>query len=399
MALMFDQNFENVPMGVVPSQGAMEAIFWDAAAEITNPTFASIIQDPTGRAGKVMRQFAPKGTHTPEDSSIHFHCALSGVGGSKPEIYLGYLLYFQHGDSGGQLASSLSTSYTGNITLTSIVGDINDIVVDADLPPGSGSNRISYRDYSDEIIVFASNNIDFEVIRIQGRSGNTLLGPVTRGCRGTTPLTHAAGAKVRVAYNFALGHKLPGIKGGAKSDTAKANAGLTYCTARGYCGRDTNVGYTRPYRYGVPQTYMYHRDAQQQSINWGVSNTPPGYAGGKKEFHHLTWHAMEHRFKMNSAPGVADGEAEGWFDGERVFIKTDICWYDTGATFSKFDWLSYQTHWGGSNDSFNTLKDENKLFALFQIGTSRLNIHEKLQPLTRAIIRRGIPRGVLRGAA
>ena len=43
------------------------------------------------------------------------------------------------------------------------------------------------------------------------------------------------------------------------------------------------------------------------------------------------WHVLEYRVKMNSVPGIADGEYESWVDGAQFNVRTDIEWRQAGS--------------------------------------------------------------------
>lgn len=52
------------------------------------------------------------------------------------------------------------------------------------------------------------------------------------------------------------------------------------------------------------------------------------------------WHCYEFRVKMNSAPGVADGEWEAWIDGVSVGKRTDVEWKMTGSDTTRgWNWI------------------------------------------------------------
>ena len=52
------------------------------------------------------------------------------------------------------------------------------------------------------------------------------------------------------------------------------------------------------------------------------------------------WHCYEFRVKMNSAPGVADGEWQVWIDGISVGERTDVMWKQEGSnTTHNWNWV------------------------------------------------------------
>ncbi|MFQ5900406.1 MAG: chitobiase/beta-hexosaminidase C-terminal domain-containing protein, partial [Thermodesulfobacteriota bacterium] len=60
------------------------------------------------------------------------------------------------------------------------------------------------------------------------------------------------------------------------------------------------------------------------------------------------WHALEFYVKLNSACGVADGEARFWYDGNEIGTTTDLAWGDVGCQSSpRLKWN--QVSFSGNN--------------------------------------------------
>jgi hypothetical protein len=54
------------------------------------------------------------------------------------------------------------------------------------------------------------------------------------------------------------------------------------------------------------------------------------------------WHCYEFRVKMNSSPGVANGEWEAWIDGVSVGSRTDVEWKMNGSnTTHNWNWVMF----------------------------------------------------------
>lgn len=64
-------------------------------------------------------------------------------------------------------------------------------------------------------------------------------------------------------------------------------------------------------------------------VNGGYIPNTTG-VGHARIYGNNVWHKMGFYAKMNSAPGVADGEFAQWFDGKRTFVSKGINWCPTG---------------------------------------------------------------------
>ncbi len=98
---------------------------------------------------------------------------------------------------------------------------------------------------------------------------------------------------------------------------------------------------TPPSSYGVHLNYSYRYDptyyVSDGNNDVNVWNLPWPSDGG--------WHCYEYRVKMNSAPGVADGEWEIWIDGgttaDHHFVKKAIPWVQAGGSVNPgWNWVT-----------------------------------------------------------
>lgn len=96
-----------------------------------------------------------------------------------------------------------------------------------------------------------------------------------------------------------------------------------------------NVAATLSFR--VDPSYYYDPYDGKSPASGGV---PAPYFPEDSE-----WHTLEYRVKMNSAPGVQDGEFEMWIDNSTDtaqswthYKTTDVPWLNTGALYTTPEW-------------------------------------------------------------
>lgn len=100
------------------------------------------------------------------------------------------------------------------------------------------------------------------------------------------------------------------------------------------------------------------------------------------------WHYHEIHLKMNSAPGVADGEYGYWIDGVVQTRVNDVPWIATGGTMVGWNMVS-----PGGNQDFHTLVEGGETFYYdmddFVVSTTRLSDETPTAPLSGNFIYTG----------
>lgn len=232
--------------------------------------------------------------------------------------------------------------------------------------------------------------INGETIRYINRVGNILnVGTLAnRGIRHSLALSHPVDSAVFLGYDFMLGSKDPGLKGGgvnAKGELQLGNTSTptngdfftvrTYNSALWYGKNAAKYGKW----YGVPGIYFYHFHRTKETHLIGIDYVPPGYTGGIAQYQHDKWHRWEIRVKLNTPgaipdpdnpgqtmPLYSDGIVQAWFDGQLVYDRSNIAF--TQYPEKIINWLSFAGHFGGRGDKFQTQKDERRDFDNFAIS-------------------------------
>ncbi|HBL78096.1 MAG: hypothetical protein A2W90_13495 [Bacteroidetes bacterium GWF2_42_66] len=142
--------------------------------------------------------------------------------------------------------------------------------------------------------------------------------------------------KFKPGFNFQMGGKIPGLKGGPDfSDAPTWNQGFT-----------ASMMFTKTGRINF---YSYNQAGASQSYGWG---TEPRFVPGK-------WHNITYRVVMNTigaSSGKKDGILEGFFDGKLVCAYTNICFRNLSTI--GVDYMKIYSFFGGNTDDWRNTKDE-----------------------------------------
>lgn len=129
-----------------------------------------------------------------------------------------------------------------------------------------------------------------------------------------------------------------------------------------YLNGTQNPTYTNPDHgyypggdWGGGTNFYTDAEAYRSALISKFGNTDPYKNHDKGLFGDGKWHTLEWRLKMNSADGVADGIAEFWTDGIKIFSYTNIPWVtgdDPANRRWNYVWL------GGNNMNYFAAQSE-----------------------------------------
>ncbi|MEZ4702693.1 MAG: discoidin domain-containing protein [Rhodothermales bacterium] len=146
-------------------------------------------------------------------------------------------------------------------------------------------------------------------------------------------------------FDFQLGGKLPGLSGGA------SNSGGNKPTGDGWSAR---------YNWrenGRAVVYLYHLD---QPSTFGQD------LDLNRSFQPGVWHRLTQRIKVNTGNNN-DGELQVWFDGELVFLRTDIRYRNNDQ--APVDHFFFSTFHGGNTPEWAPDRTSYAYFDDIRIGT------------------------------
>lgn len=139
-------------------------------------------------------------------------------------------------------------------------------------------------------------------------------------------------------FNFVIGGKVPGLRGGRPLGKVKPN------------GRDRFSGRMMWRDQGKVVQYVYHPDQPAQAgdeMDWNLK--------GQRFFQPGKWHRVETRIKLN-VPGKRNGIIQSWFDGKLALDRRNIRFRDINSL--KIDIFDFSTFFGGGSDKWKTKKQE-----------------------------------------
>lgn len=154
-------------------------------------------------------------------------------------------------------------------------------------------------------------------------------------------------------FNFVRGGKLPGLVGGNPPTGSKAADGKNGWSAR-YMWRDNGaaIAYTQHVYSG-----RKYNGKEEDRDYW--------YHNGQRFiFKRDQWYTIEQKIELNT-PNQKDGILEIRVDGQLVKQRKDIMFRRTDKL--QIDQLYFSTFYGGSESSWQPLKDETIYFDDFKI--------------------------------
>ena len=167
-------------------------------------------------------------------------------------------------------------------------------------------------------------------------------------------------------FDFVRGGKLPGLAGGKANTGGNIPNGTDGFSARMHWRTDGSRGSHLTSDMANITQYVYHPDADRgDDFNWD-----DGPSGRWEKFEAGKWYHLKHRIKMNTPgqngqPGLNDGIAQAWLDGEMVLNRTDVRYRDIDSL--KIDVFYFSTFFGGGGSQWNTTADETVFFDDFKI--------------------------------
>ncbi|KAG8838867.1 hypothetical protein FRB91_007347 [Serendipita sp. 411] len=198
---------------------------------------------------------------------------------------------------------------------------------------------------------------------IRGGFGFYMTGPESWRIETAKEITYSYAVMFQDDFEWKRGGKLPGLFGGvgelAYACTGGRKENRDKCFDLRYMWRSHGDGelyaYLPPNHPNTDYTLLAVPPYSGQNSDYGFS-----VGRGAWRFKQGEWNTMTEYVKLN-APGAEDGAVKVWWNGNLVISAEGIDIRDYAN--STFTGVHFQTFFGGSDDSWNSPKDQRAYFA------------------------------------